>query len=160
MINQHLTGCLTLFLHRNPIIEHHCSCRTPPPTTGALCWANRLTNAPPAADSQATYRHTIHAHMSTQAGSHHFHPENTHTFYKTSEANTVLDKHKSPICTYSIIHEYIAREHQVTCAKIFTSLDWCEGRISKNSCHHCLAHTKNSLSFSAVFSLSRDCLKK
>lgn len=33
--------------------------------------------------------------------------------------------------------EYLV--HTRTCAKIFTSLDWCDGRISRNSLHHCLA---------------------
>lgn len=66
VLDQHLTGCLALFLHRNAIIEHHCSCLTPPPTTGALSWANRLTkraacrglssNLP--ARSTRTYEHT------------------------------------------------------------------------------------------------------
>lgn len=35
---------VTLFLHRNAIMVHHCSWRVPPPSTGALSWASRLTN--------------------------------------------------------------------------------------------------------------------
>ncbi len=88
VLNQHLIGCLTLFLHRKAIIEHHCSCRTPPPTTGALSWANRLTkraacrglssNLP--ARNTRTYEHTGRFTP--------FSSWKTHKFYKTSDANT------------------------------------------------------------------------
>ena len=56
-------------------------------------------------------------------------------------------------CTTLLIQNYvngcwISEPANHTCANIFTNRSWLAGLICKYSFHHCLAYTRNNLSFS------------